>query len=275
MSIDPSKFERVIYEVEDRIATVTLNRPERLNALDGQMHTELYAIWRDVKVDDDVDAIIITGAGDRGFCTGADMREAADARAKGSDVERALVGRFGRRPEGLSGTPYEHEIWKPIICAVNGTCAGGGLHFIWMSDFAICSPNATFLEPHVSVGQVPVREMLGMSRRIPLSFVLRMAYMGSRERISAERALQMGIVTEIVPQDQLLPRAREICKTMLSNNLASIAATKEILHRSLDLPLRDAIRFGISLATQDWVKAGRREGATAFVEKRQPQFESR
>jgi enoyl-CoA hydratase/carnithine racemase len=270
MSIDPSTFERVIYEVSDRIATVTLNRPERLNALDTKMHKELYATWQDIKWNDDVDVIIITGAGDRGFCTGADQREAADADAAGTTVERGARGKYGARQEGLSGTPIEHEIWKPMICAVNGTTAGGGLHFVWMSDFAICTPNATFLEPHVSVGQVPVREMLGMSRRMPMSYVMRMAYLGTKERISAERALQMGIVTEIVdPRENLLPRARELAELIMQNDLACIAATKQLLQKSWDLPLRDAIQFGFNLSSQSWVKADAPNRRRAFVERRQ------
>lgn len=272
MSIDPTILERVIYEVSDRIATVTLNRPERMNALDTKMHKELFAVWQDVKWNDDVDVIIITGAGERGFCTGADVRESADAAAAGEKVERNVRGRFGARREGLSGTPIEHEIWKPMICAVNGTCAGGGLHFVWMSDFAICSPNATFLEPHVSVGQVPVREMLGMSRRIPMSYVMRMAYLGTKERINAEKAAQLGIVTEVVEsQAALLPRARELAQLMMQNDLACIAATKQLLQKSWDLPLRDAVQYGFSLASQDWVKTEREARARAFAERRAAQ----
>lgn len=265
--MDTSKLERTLYKVEDGIATVTLNRPERMNALDTGMHKELYQIWKDVKYNDDAQVIIITGAGERGFCTGADMKEAAEARAAGGQLERWTTG----DREGLSGTPYEHEIWKPMICAVNGTTAGGGLHFIWMSDFAICVPEATFLEPHVSVGQVPVREMLGMSRRIPLSYVLRMAFLGTKERIEAEKAMQLGIVTEIVPRDQLIPRARDLAKAIMTNNMASVRATKEILHRSLDLTLRDSIMFGFNVG-----KGGDRtataEGAMAFAERRKADF---
>jgi enoyl-CoA hydratase/carnithine racemase len=271
MSIDPSTFERVIYEVKDHIATVTLNRPERMNALDTTMHKELYQVWRDVKYNDDVDVIIITGAGDRGFCSGADIREAAEARASGASLER-WSGRAGQRQEGLSGTPIEHEIWKPMITAINGTCAGGGFHFVWMADFAICVPEATFLEPHVSVGQVPVREMLGMATRMPLSYVLRMAYMGTKERIDAEKALRLGIVTEIVPREQLLERARELALAMMSNNMACIRATKEILFRSLNQGLDDSIRQGFLIAGQDWVKGGAKEGAIAFAERRQAEF---
>jgi enoyl-CoA hydratase/carnithine racemase len=276
MNIDPTKLERTLYEVSDRIATVTLNHPERLNALDTKMHKELYQIWDDVKWNDDVDVIIITGAGERGFCTGADVREAVEARAAGEQVERSVRGRFGASREGFSGTPIEHDIWKPIICAVNGTCAGGGLHFVWMSDFAICSPNATFLEPHVSVGQVPVREMLGMSRRIPMSYVMRMAYLGTKERINAKKAEQLGIVTEVVEsQEALLPRARELAKLIMTNDLACIAATKQLLFKSFDLPLRDAIQYGFSLSGAPWVKADREERSRAFVERRQAEPSAR
>jgi enoyl-CoA hydratase/carnithine racemase len=267
MSIDPSKLETVIYEVEDKIATVTLNRPERMNALNTQLHQELYQVWQDVKWNEDVEVIIITGSG-RGFCTGADVSEAASAAASGQEVQRYRAVR-GQRRDGEAGMPYEHEIWKPMICAINGTCAGGGFHFVWMSDFAICVPEATFLEPHVSVGRVPVREMLGMATRMPLSYVMRMAYMGTQERINAEKAERLGIVTEVVPRENLLPRARELASMILKNDMNCVAATKEILHRQLDMPLRDAIRWGFSLASQDWVKEGRAKRAQAFVERRQ------
>lgn len=253
-------YQHILYEKRNQIAYVTLNRPEVGNSHHADMGRELTAAWHDANADDSIRVAILTGAGNRHFCTGAD----AGAMARGM-----AIGPFGDIPENF---------WKPVILAINGVCAGGGFHFVWQSDFAICSDNATFLEPHVSIGWVPLREMMGLANRAPLSAVLRMAFMGNKERIDARRAYELGIVTEVTTPEQLMPRATELALAICEQAPLAIAATKEVLHRAFELRFaqREALDYGILLReSRTHHSADYLEGPRAFAEKRKPRWQGR
>jgi E-phenylitaconyl-CoA hydratase len=246
----------VLFDIADGIGTITLNRPESANAVDGTMRSELKEIWRQVKRDDQIRGVVITGAGKRHFCTGRDMKWQVSK----DEAE-----------QGVEPFADFYDVWKPVIAAVNGVCAGGGFHFIWQSDFAIASDTSEYLEPHASVSRVPNREMLGLAARmVPLSVLLRMAMLGKTERISADQALMWGIVTELVPSDQLLGRAQELMATILRQSPEAVECAKRILQMSFGLEYahkREA-EFGSSLARRVNHSRNADEGARAFSEKR-------
>ncbi len=178
-------YETVLYEKRaDGIALLTLNRPTAGNSINAVMDREMGEIWENVKADDGVKVVVLSAAGDRFFCSGADMKEWAATRVLA--MARMPKGR------GFRLLARDHHVFKPIVCAVNGICGGGGLHFVNDSDIVICADTATFMDPHVSVGQVSSEEPIALSRRVPFEFVMRLTLMGVHERVSAQRAFQVG-----------------------------------------------------------------------------------
>ena len=182
---------------DDRVATITLNRPEVLNAFDRQMCEEMRDVWHVVKADDRVNAVVLRAAGDRAFSAGLDTSK--------SFGQPDIVWNHDDPGEFLS--PKWQKCWKPVVCAVQGMCTAGALYFVNEADVVICSDDATFFDSHVTYGYVSALEPIGLMRRIGLGDTLRMALMGNRERVSAETALRLGLVTEVVPRDQLWDHA--------------------------------------------------------------------
>jgi enoyl-CoA hydratase/carnithine racemase len=260
-------YEMLLVEVEDRVATVTLNRPESGNALNAQLHAELADFWQGARDDDDVWVVILTGAGKRHFCTGADMREASS----GSE------GRLGSRR--VMGLPWPFRFFKPVICALNGTTAGGGLIFAWEAHITIAADHVNFLEPHLSVGQVPASEIYGLANSgLPWNIGHRMALLGTTgERVSAQRMYDLGIVSELVPGDKLLERAREIAGNVMQ---MSPLATRAYLEGAWQMR-EDGV--GITAGSAHGHELGHAlretedysEGPRSFVEKRRPVWKAR
>lgn len=256
----------VLVDKQPPIAVLTLNRPERLNAINAEMGRELREAWADLEHDDAVQAIVVTGAG-KGFCSGLDVSErAADAPDPG---ERRGYD------EAVRLTSVHNGVWKPVITAVNGACAGGGLHFVADSDVVICSEHAFFTDPHVSVGQVSALEPISLLRRIPFEVVVRMALLGSAERIMAPVALRCGMVSEVVEHDFLMERARELADTAARNSPAALAATKRAIWESLDMGLTPALRNGWRILQEHYQHPDVEEGPRAFVERREPRWAHR
>ena len=187
---DPVLTERI-----GSALVVTLNRPERLNATNFRMNERLRQIWVDTAADADVRTVILTGAG-RGFCVGADATEVLGTRTA-TDVSLE---------EEISFLPGRN-LDIPVICAVNGLCVGGGLHFVADSDITIASSNAEFMDPHVNMGQVSGIEPASLAFRVPVTWLTRLALLGRGERISAGRALEIDLVSEVVEPAVLLGRA--------------------------------------------------------------------
>lgn len=261
-------YETVIYEKRGHIGYITLNRPQALNALSRQLMREMAEVWQDFRDDDDLWIAIVTGAGERAFCSGADV--------KGMPGRAAEPWDGGVQPE--SREPYRpglYNIAKPIICAVNGLCAGGGLDFVTETDIAICSENAEFLDPHVTIGLVSAHEMIQLSKRIPWGVAMRMGLMGRQERMSAQRAYDIGLVTEVVPLPQLLPRATEIAEAILENAPLAVRGTKACIRKGLDLPLLEAVILGDYIRRDNVGTEDSQEGPRAFAEKRKPVWKAR
>src|SRR5204863_2551571 len=173
----------------------------------------------------------------------------------------------------LHFTSWHQEVWKPVITAVNGICAGGGFHWVADADIVIAGSDAQFFDPHVSVGQVVAIEAIGLLRKMPVEAVMRMAFMGRYERMSAARARELGMISEVVdPPDRLRERAQELGETIAKNSPAAMAATKKALWEALELGLTDASRAGAGHMVSLWGHPDQDEGPRAFAEKREPRW---
>lgn len=260
------RLTTIEYEKRDGAALVVLNRPERHNAINGAMSRELPRVWDDVKRDPEILVAIVTGAGERALCTGADIADVASGTARmGDEKDR------GSR-ESIRFTALQNRCWKPVITAVNGMVCGGGLHFVADSDIVICSENASFFDTHVNVGLLGAYEPIGLARRIPLEAVMRLSIAGSHDRMSARRALDIGLVSEVVPGQQLRSRALELAGQIAQNSPAALVATKRAIWESLDVGLDEALRRGWAAIEAHAGHPDILEGATAFAEKRAPSW---
>jgi E-phenylitaconyl-CoA hydratase len=252
------------YDKEGHIATVVLNRPQRGNALTPTMHAAIREIWTDVQEDDDVRVVIITGAGERHFSTGADV---------GVIAERGRVTQdSGPLVTEVFWSPRNAHVLKPVICAVNGLCAGAGLHFVADADIVLASPNASFMDPHVNVGMVGGVENTSLAYRLPLGSVLRMTLVGKEYRMEVTRAYQLGLVDEIVESDQLMQAAMEMATTIAANSPAAVQRSKQAIWQSREMGYSHALEYGWAMVRMQWAHPDFREGPAAFREKRPPNW---
>jgi len=227
-------FETIIFDKgEDGVATISLNRPDRLNAFNQQMLDEMRTAWKIVREDDDISAAIVQAVPGRAFCTGVDVVAEIDLFPKAP---------FRERDPGESVGPKMNLVWKPVIAAVHGLCAGGAFYFINEADIIICSEDAQFFDPHVSFGLVPACEPVGASHRMPYGEIMRMILMGNGERIGAETALRINLVSEIVAGERLAERARELASLIASRPTTATQGAVRAMWESLDLPYSAALR---------------------------------
>jgi enoyl-CoA hydratase len=257
-------YESLLIQRQGAVGWLIFNRPAAGNAMDARMLDDLESAWHELNADPDVRVIVNTGAG-RSFQTGLDVGQLARDPA-------ALRKQSGRtRRAELRMTAWHNQVSKPVIAAVNGTCAGGGLHFIADADIVLASSNATFLDPHVSIGQVTAYEAIGLTRKIPFEAVMRMALVGRHERISAERAFALGMVSQIVdPPERLREEAQALAEKIAENSPAAMAATKRALWGALESGLTDACKAGAAELISMWGHPDQEEGPRAFAEKRAP-----
>lgn len=223
--------EPLIVRSDGPLGWLIFNRPEAGNAMDASMMAALPQAWSEFDADDAVRAIVVTGVG-RAFQTGLDMVQLA----RDPDALREMSRRTKHADLRLTG--WHCGVTKPIITAVNGVCAGGGLHFVADSDVVVASCRATFLDPHVSVGQASVFEAIGLSRRAAFGPVARMALTGTNEKISAQRAWELGWISEVVePAERLCDVAEGIATRIARNDAATLAARKRALWSALETGL--------------------------------------
>ncbi len=261
--------ETILYEKTGHKAVITLNRPQALNSFNRAMSRELVAAWNEIKRDEDVWVVILTASGDRAFCVGVDTKE--------STKETETMSQFQRWKEvpGSQLTARQNGCWKPVITAVNGMCSGGGFYFVGDSDIVICSESATFFDPHVTYGRVAALEPIALTRRMPFGEVMRIALMGSAWRMSAQRAHQVGLVQEVVPPPQLMPKAHEMADVLAELPPLALAGTVEALWKSLEMDRQAALDFGLLVAQRNTFTEDHVEGRRAFIEKRKPQYKNR
>jgi enoyl-CoA hydratase/carnithine racemase len=265
-------YDTITYELDGHKATITLNRPEALNALSPHMITELRAAYDDAENDADVWLLIVTGTG-RAFCTGADAKQIPE---DGKVInERAYLSTYDQWEAPQEGTPPFRRMAKPVLAAINGICCGAGLDWVTTGDIIIASDKATFFDPHVSIGLVAGREMVRLARVLPRNVALRMALTGKHERMDAKRAYELGMISEVVAHDRLLERAHEIADMVNSNAPLAVRGTRLAIHKTLDLPLHDGEILAEAFRERNLHTEDSLEGPRAFVEKRAPNWQCR
>jgi len=240
----------VLYEREGHIATITYNRPEALNAVNGELRGDLNAAWEQLRTDDEAWVAIVTGAG-RAFCAGADLTDPGSS--VGNDEHS-----FWEVPS-FTSLESGKEIWKPVIAAVNGYALGFGLTLVSACDVVIASDRAQFGFPEVQLGVPTVQGAVRMPKLIGWRGAMELLLWG--DRIDAERAKEIGLVMKVVPHDELMDEARALARRLIDNCAPlAVRATKEIARRGQEMPFAEAIRFGETMRKV----AGATEDARAF-----------
>jgi E-phenylitaconyl-CoA hydratase len=258
--------DELLVERDGPVLTVTINREERLNSLSDEVHRLLPETWQAARRDPSVRAIIITGAGTRAFCTGMDVKQ--------------NVARGGHRPRAndqllkdhMKMTPLQNDVWVPTIVAVNGLCVAGGLHFVADADVVIASTNASFFDTHAMIGQVAALEPISLLPRIGLANALRMITLGREGRLSAEDALRVSLVSEVVAPGQLLTRARQLAAEAIKVSPTTYELSKRVIWDALELPLSEAMQKGWEVLTAHQSHPDCFEGPRAWAEKREPRW---
>jgi enoyl-CoA hydratase/carnithine racemase len=262
-------FETILYAVEDRIATITFDRPDQLNAISPLMARELRQAYAFAEADPDVWTIVVTGSG-RAFCSGADVGEIPD---DGRVIyDEPYLSTYPQWEAPQEGTPPFRSMTKPILAAINGLCCGAGLDLVTTSDIVIASDRAEFFDPHVSIGLVSGREMVRLARVLPMNIAMRVALTGRHERMGVQRAYDLGMISEIVPHDRLLDRAHELARLVNRNAPLAVRGTRLAIRRGIDLPLSDAEVLAETFRERVVRTDDAKEGPAAFMEKRDPKW---
>ena len=251
--------DKVLYDLDGHVATITYNRPEALNAIDGPVRAGLNAAFARFRDEEDAWVAIVTGAG-RAFCVGADVSNVAGAAGD-------FAGSFWERPT-VNSFESGWEIFKPVIAAVNGHCLGYGLTMATWCDFVIASEEATFGFPEVRIGAPTIVGAIRLPERIGWERAMELLLTG--DRIDAARALEIGLVGRVVPAGDLMAEARRLADRLLAAAPLAARATKEMAVRARNLPLTEAIRFGETMRRLVGSTNDAAEGVAAFQERRPP-----
>ncbi|MFN8025950.1 MAG: enoyl-CoA hydratase/isomerase family protein [Acidimicrobiia bacterium] len=256
------EFETLLYEeTGDGVAVVTLNRPDVANSFNAKMEHELAAAWNDIKANPAVRSVVLTAAGDRAFCTGTDRADIP------VDYE---FDAYTYDDPGHRLGPKSQECWKPVIGAVNGMAGGGAFYLLGECDILIAADHATFFDPHVTYGMPAVFEPITMLARMPFGEVMRMSLMGTSERISAQRAYDIGLITEIVPKEELREAALHVARTIASFPPTAVLSTLRTLWAAREMSPDQARILGnvfLNLGTDTQAKA---EGQQVFTSGERP-----
>src|SRR3954454_8904418 len=256
------KLETLLLERRGPVGWLINNRPDQLNAMSALMRDEFEVAWTTLDDDPEVRVIVHTGEG-RAFQTGVDVQEIASD-GQGMQRYRDSVENFD-----FHFTAWHNHVWKPVITAVNGICAGGAFHWVADADIVIAASDAQFFDPHVSIGQVVAIEAIGLLKRMPVEAVMRMAFVGRYERMSAQRAYELGMISQVVdPPERLRDEAQALAETIAKNSPAAMAATKRALWGAMELGLTDACKAGGQELVSMWGHPDQEEGPRAFAEKR-------
>jgi len=219
-------FETIEFDIgSDHVATVSLNRPEVLNAFNQEMLEDFTMMWSECRTNEAIHAVVLRANGERAFSTGVDQKAGRFRPANP----------FNDEDPGLHLGAKQNRVWKPLICAVHGMVAGGAFYFLNEADIIICSTDTTFFDPHTTYGMTSALEPIGLLRRIPLGEVLRLALMGLDERMSAEHARSIGLVSEVVQSDALRDRAHELARRLAEKPSIAVQGTVKAIWQSLDM----------------------------------------
>ncbi|MER5732107.1 enoyl-CoA-hydratase DpgD [Streptomyces sp. NPDC002138] len=262
--------QRVLYRKKDHVAHVTLNRPAVLNAMDLRMHEELAAVWDDVEADDEVRVAVLTGAGERSFTVGQDLKERARLDEQG--VPRSTFGSRGQ--PGWPRLTERFTLSKPVIARVNGYALGGGFELALACDLIIASDQAVFALPEARLGLVPgAGGAFRLARQVPLKVAL--GHLLTGRRMSAADALRWGMVNEVVPHDRLDACVAEWTEELLRSAPLAVRAIKEAVMRSVDMPLEAAFSTPFGWEQRRRGSEDAIEGPRAFAQGREPVWQGR
>jgi enoyl-CoA hydratase/carnithine racemase len=259
--------DAVLYEVRNRIAYITLNRPEAMNALNTAVRQGLAQSWQRFRDDPNAWVAIVTGAGERAFCAGADLKEMSATR----EAEAAGTQSMAQVPNGPGG---ETSTWKPIIAAINGYCLAGGLELALRCDLRIAAEHARFGLTEVTRGIIPGGGgTQRLPRAVPVALAMELIFTG--KHITAEEAFRFGLLNRVVPAEQVMPAAEELARQIIANAPLAVRATKEAIMRGLDMSLDDGLRLEALISRTVRLTEDSREGPKAFAEKRPANFQGR
>jgi enoyl-CoA hydratase/carnithine racemase len=242
-----SDFETLLYEEQDNgVAWVTLNRPEVHNAFNSVMQRELHELWRALRHDTGVRCVVLTGAGDKAFCTGIDRSETWAAGPEDKTVgARSSPFHFDDPGERIG--PKSNDLWKPVIAAVNGMACGGAFYMLGEVEFIVAADHATFFDPHVTYGMTAAFEPMHMLQKMPFHEIMRLSLLGSHERLSAQRAHQVGLVSEVVPLDGLRDAAQWAADAIASAPRVAVEGTVRSIWAARELSRSQALGMGWAL----------------------------
>ena len=246
---------------------MTLNRPERHNAFNSLMQRELQALWRGLRRHDDVRCVVLTGAGDKAFCTGIDRME-----QMGGDTDATtdddIVGSgstpFMFNDPGDNIGPKSNDLWKPVIAAVNGMACGGAFYMLGEVEFIIAAEHATFFDPHVTYGMTAAYEPIHMSGIMPFPEIMRLSLLGNHERMSAPRAHEIGMVSELAPAGELMDRATWAAEAIASAPPLAIQGTVRAVWGAREHGQREAVRLGYAYVAMGTSQESIAEGQKFF-----------
>ena len=251
------------YEIQDGIAVITFNRPEKLNTLTLQMYEDLGKAFNDVAVNPDVAVVILTGAGEKSFCVGADLTESIPHLADGHYIDEWDAAHMKHVP-----------LYKPVIAAVNGMCMGGGFEIMLGTDIRVASEKAVFAFPEVGIGIVPAGGTLTrLYRQIPYAYAMEAVLSG--RKMKAEEVQRYGIINYVVKPEEVMDKAMEIAKGFLELSTTAVQTAKESMLKLYDMPLDQAFEVESLLGYKAFTSEDAREGLASFYEKRKPAFPSR
>jgi E-phenylitaconyl-CoA hydratase len=256
----------VTLQIQDYVATVTLDRPEALNSLDPESITQLKDIWAEITRNPEIRVAVLTAAGEKAFCTGADLKKTMPPKESFAQLHYAPAG-----AETFAAVLSKLYTEKPVICAINGYALGGGLELALLCDVRIASTKAIFSLPEVCIGSIPgAGGTQRLIRTVGRSDAMLMLLTG--ERIDAAEALRIGLVSRVVEPDQLLPTAQALAEKIAGNAPLAVAAVKRLASIGGELPLAAGLEleqhaFGVLRDSEDRI-----EGRKAFAEKRKPNF---
>ena len=261
-------YTRILYEKDGRIALITINRPERRNAIDAQTSFELKKAFTDFNDDDDLWVAILTGAGDKAFSAGNDLVA----------MSELMAGKLKLDPE-IARTPFGgitrgFECWKPIIAAINGFCLAGGLEIAASCDIRVAAEHAKFGVPEVTRGIIPgASGTQRLPRMLPKGIALELLITGGH--FDAEWALRYGLVNHVVPADQVMAKAREIAEAICQNGPLAVRAVKESALRGLEMTMEEGLKQENQFSAKVMGSEDAREGPLAFAQKRKPEYKGR
>ena len=249
-------FDTLLYEEIDGVAVVTLNRPDVYNAFNAKMQQELSGLWQSLKTNDAVRCIVLTGAGEKAFCTGIDR---AEIPTDGGSFDPLTFEDPGRKLG-----PKTNELYKPVIAAVNGMACGGAFYMLGEVEFIVASESATFFDPHVTYGMTAVYEPLLMMRRMPWGEIARLTLTGSHERVSAQRGYEIGLVSQVTPDDLLLDETIRTAKAIASQPARAVQATVRAMWLARDLTPTQSLAAAPELLNLGTSPEALEEGQRAF-----------